>query len=329
MKHPLFLLGLTAIILLIGCKKEKLTCEIVSPKDGATLSIYEDLVVKVEANNTKSTVTSVTVYLDNLPYPCNTTAPYTAIIRTEFLTLGKHTIKAVVVNKEGTKVESFIIVNIVDGGGSDGFVIDAKNIQNSSSMIATAYALIYYEEDVEPVVLVSTKYQNNSFKLTLPATVANKFLCSVGENFYTHDDWVSNNSAKIGVAYLKAWNSGKNYIGQFWYCYMESPSGSPTLYNVFEDYVYADRDFNWKGKEISEFGFVYESDCSFKKGWNIIYYVSKFNGGNSSWLQGYYSKKPSEVTMEWHYFEDTKSAKKSFFEGSKFHISKPNTKSLH
>ena len=119
MKKTLILLGLAIVIALCGCNKPKLTCKIISPKDGAEVAIHKDLVVIVEATDTKSTVTLVTVSLDNIPYPGTLTEPYTTTIPYQLLTLGKHTIKALAVNKEGAQEETSITINIVESNAGD------------------------------------------------------------------------------------------------------------------------------------------------------------------------------------------------------------------
>ena len=119
MKKTLFLLGLTLLILLGGCKKndDKFTCTITSPKNGAELSIYEDIVVTIEAKNYKGTIAMIVVWLENAPYPVTQTAPYTCTIPASLLTLGEHTIKAVATTIEGAQAESSIKVKIVESGG--------------------------------------------------------------------------------------------------------------------------------------------------------------------------------------------------------------------
>ena len=127
MKNTLILLGLAVVIAFGGCKKpekepsttDKLTCSITSPKEGAELSIEEDLVVTVEATDPKGTIAMVTVSLDNIPFPCTLTAPYTATIPYSLLTLGKHTIKALAVNTEGAKAEKSITVTIIESTGNE------------------------------------------------------------------------------------------------------------------------------------------------------------------------------------------------------------------
>ena len=119
MKKTLFLLGLTLLILLGGCKKndDKFTCTITSPKNGAELSIYEDIIVNIEAKNYKGTIAMVVVWLENAPYPVTQTAPYTCTIPASLLTLGEHTIKVTATTLEGAQAESSIKIKIVESGG--------------------------------------------------------------------------------------------------------------------------------------------------------------------------------------------------------------------
>ena len=108
------------LILLGGCNKpadDKFTCTITSPKSGAELSVYEDLVVTVEAKNYKGAIATFVVYLDNAPYPVTLTEPYTCTIPAILLTLGEHTIKAVAITLEGAQAESSIKVKITESGG--------------------------------------------------------------------------------------------------------------------------------------------------------------------------------------------------------------------
>jgi hypothetical protein len=113
------LLVLTIIIVLCGCNKPKFTCKIVSPQNGAEVAIHKDLVVIVETSNSKSSVASVTVYLDNLPYPSTLNEPYITTIPYQLLTLGKHTIKALAINSEGGQAETSISITIVESSGGD------------------------------------------------------------------------------------------------------------------------------------------------------------------------------------------------------------------
>jgi hypothetical protein len=59
------------------------------------------------------------------------------------------------------------------GGGGEGnpFVINASNVINGNSDIATVKAMAFHFSDGNEYVLASGKYENDGFKLTLPATV--------------------------------------------------------------------------------------------------------------------------------------------------------------
>jgi len=118
MKKTLILLGLIIIIALNGCGKSKVSCTITSPMEGAEISIHDDLVVTVEATDSKGTIAMVIIYLDNAPYPTTGTNPFTATIPSILLELGKHTIKAIATNTEGGQGEASIMVNITESGGS-------------------------------------------------------------------------------------------------------------------------------------------------------------------------------------------------------------------
>jgi len=120
MKNTLFLLGLAMIIILGGCKKPGIvSCEIISPRNGAELPINRNITVMVDASDSKGTIAMVTVFFDNNPGISTTTDPFRVIIPSALLTLGKHTIKAVAVNNEGTQEESTITVNIISDESPD------------------------------------------------------------------------------------------------------------------------------------------------------------------------------------------------------------------
>jgi len=116
MKKLLFLSVLLMLIVISGCTKNKPpTCTITSPKDGAELSINEDIIVNVEAKDPDGSIVTVNVYLNNVQYGAALTEPYSVIIPSVVLTQGKHTIKAVAIDNEGAQAEASITVNIGDG----------------------------------------------------------------------------------------------------------------------------------------------------------------------------------------------------------------------
>ena len=119
MKKIFILLGLVAIISLSGCGKNEITCVITSPKDGAEVSINDDLVITVDATDTKGIIATVIVWLGNEPFPAIGTDTYTVTIPSILLTLGEQTIKAVVVDKEGLQAETSISITITEGGGNN------------------------------------------------------------------------------------------------------------------------------------------------------------------------------------------------------------------
>ena len=115
MRKTISLLLLSLVIIFNNCKKEKFTCKITSPYDGATVLITKDLTVTVETKNSKSSVIKVYIDFDGLlPVYEITTEPFTFIIPSERLTLGKHSIKATAINLEGEKAYSFITINVVE-----------------------------------------------------------------------------------------------------------------------------------------------------------------------------------------------------------------------
>ena len=93
---------------------DEITCTITSPKDGSEISIYDDLIIVVDATDNKGQIAMVTVYLDSIPYPTTGVSPYIATISSMLLTPGKQTIKALAVNKDGTKAESSISITIFE-----------------------------------------------------------------------------------------------------------------------------------------------------------------------------------------------------------------------
>jgi len=114
MKKALILLGLAIILALSGCSKNKITCTIISPKNGAEHPINDDLVITVEATDTKGIIARVTVHFNNASYSTTGTNPYTATVPSEFLTPGKQTIRAVAIDKENMQAESSISITITE-----------------------------------------------------------------------------------------------------------------------------------------------------------------------------------------------------------------------
>jgi hypothetical protein len=124
------LILICAVIGMISCKKDNdenggkpngiVTCTITSPKDGDELFINDDITVRIDAKDSKTTIAELMLYLDDVQFPVTLVEPYTVTIPSMFLhaTLGKHTIKAVATNTEGVSAEAIVTVNVTgnDGG---------------------------------------------------------------------------------------------------------------------------------------------------------------------------------------------------------------------
>jgi hypothetical protein len=159
------------------------------------------------------------------------------------------------------------------------FVIDATDVENGNPNIATVKT-VAYECDY---VLASGEYQNNGFKLTLPTTVPEKYIYNI---VYTlADDFegtISDRKATIGSSEIIACDSDGNDIG--WFEMADKENSIRTIY------MYVDRNVTIKG-----FDYDTEFDCSFKKGWNILYNVYKEDGERFTTTQ-----KPSNANLKWY-----------------------------
>ena len=178
-----------------------------------------------------------------------------------------------------------------DDGGS--FVVEAKNVIGNDYDIATAAGLVEGEDDEDEIA--SAPYKNNGFKMELPATVANKYLWMMNDEGDL-DGIISDNNAKITTLYLVAMDSDKDEIGEF---YLEDESDD---YYAGAIYMYADRDFTIKGTieeyyEEDDDYYNVKLDCTFKKGWNVLYYVE-----DNGWDESYTTKKPSDINLKWYFY---------------------------
>ena len=129
----------------------------------------------------------------------------------------------------------------------------------------------------------SSTFKNNGFKIKLCSTVPNQYLDNWDTDFFDEDFATSSDrSAKMAVIGVIAYDSKGKEVGEF-ECYDE-PN------DCYAFYVYADRKFTVKGE-----GTGYSCDCSFKKGWNVLYYEDRPKEDVIT------TKKPSGVTLRWHY----------------------------
>jgi len=167
------------------------------------------------------------------------------------------------------------------GGGGSSFVIEAKGVigDDDSDVVSVGAIVEGHDYDYEAG---TAKYGKNGFKITLTSTVSNKYLTEVDD--VIDEDVVSDKKAKISYPiWIDAYDEDDECIGEF-YCYGDE-------WEIW--YLYADRSFTAKGNIYSE-----EYDCSFKKGWNILYYYD--NGS----VEKFSTKKPSGINFKWYYVDD-------------------------
>ena len=114
--------------------------------------------------------------------------------------------------------------------------------------------------------IASVKYESGEFELNelnFPESVPDEYLRTVPEHLFPISETVdiSDIEAKIGLVDIYANNNTGGYNGGF----------SLNSDNWLAVHLYADRSFTVKG--IDKYGTVI--DCSFEKGWNIMYYNSQ------------------------------------------------------
>jgi len=159
-----------------------------------------------------------------------------------------------------------------DDDGGNASVIEAKNVKTwGNSSVATVKATI----EAYDFEIASSKFQNNSFTLKLPKSVAGEYL-----DFATTiapASLMSDKNAKGAFLKVNAFNSFGEAEGTF--LLIDDTN------EVWADYVFVDRKLTIQG---ASWGIQY--DCSLKKGWNIIY-LYKFK---------YTTQKPSNKNMNWY-----------------------------
>ena len=155
-----------------------------------------------------------------------------------------------------------------------GYVIEVKNVQNTSDGIN------YVEAQLTSKVLDDSKYANGAFKLNLPETVSNDLLKS------------GSSDGLFGWIDIVALNKQKKTMGEFSY-----QDGNK---NVRAHYAYANNDF--KFEYTNEQGTAPQIwNCSFVKGWNVIYAEETENEMRIS------TTKPSGINLKWYFFSNTES----------------------
>jgi hypothetical protein len=164
------------------------------------------------------------------------------------------------------------------GGGTNGFVIEAKNVLNSSSTIKKVEAFMEESFGGERITLDKVSYSNNSFKVEIPNTVDSKFLpTTLGDA----------NTGDLNIEALD--NTGSD----FGFFVQESITGSCRVSVI---YFYSDADCEWQYYSESTIGGVTHTnsqELSVKKGWNIRYLKQEGTATTSTTV------KPTGINLQW------------------------------
>ena len=142
--------------------------------------------------------------------------------------------------------------------------------------IAFAKAIGYYRignDEWHNYLEFTAKYENGGFELKLSDVIPDKYLQVASNREDRKGITISDTRAKFMFFGVKAHNSENAFIGEL----------NIRSENWGIEFIYADRKFTEKG--ISEY-YRIELDCSYKKGWNIVYY--SFDGK----IKKYTTQKP-------------------------------------
>jgi len=168
----------------------------------------------------------------------------------------------------------------------DGFVVEATNVIGGISSITTVKAFTWngYE-------FATAEYKNSGFKIVFPKSLPDYELESFIDVFDLPSSLISDRYAKVVPAFLVAYNSHNEEIGEFMHLYEGYD------YYAYVHYVYVDRDFTVKGTDNSA-DWEVAWNCTFKKGWNVLYWIE-----DDGWDELFTTQKPSSINLRW-YFEE-------------------------
>jgi len=142
---------------------------------------------------------------------------------------------------------------------------------SSANIIAVKAILSNYDYEV-----AESEFRSNSFSLKL-SNVPEHYLDFVTSWSRITEDMISDKNAKWQFIRVYVYDDKKND----WRLSLRDSR------DMYGEYVYVDRKFTIQGVNNG-----YQYDCSFKKGWNIIY---EFNGK-------YMTKKPSDTNFRWEVY---------------------------
>ena len=130
------------------------------------------------------------------------------------------------------------------------------------AMIGTYQKLSNGEYGLQQYEFTSITEENSGFKLNLPATLPHELILFnrfIGEGFTVSD--IQARTSTLSISTVDSYDGRP--VGVF--------SLSSDGYEWSAEYVYADRDFTEKGTNV----YGLQMDCSYKKGWNIVYQHDK------------------------------------------------------
>jgi hypothetical protein len=164
-----------------------------------------------------------------------------------------------------SKNDSYVLIT------ENPLIVKVMNLENDKGDIAFAqFYVTYYSNGEWPYLEFSTEFKHGGFELIFPATIPDEYLQSASNGLLpVHIDAHNSDNANIG---------GFSFRSNNWAI----------------EFKYADRDFD--EKRISDYGV--EFDCSYKKGWNVVYWSS--DGGKKRTTQ-----KPLNETFKCYFSYNT------------------------
>ena len=190
-----------------------------------------------------------------------------------------------------------------DGNNGNASVINAAVVNGNdyNGTIFTVKMFIGYYYDA--YVVASGKYENGGFKLTLPETVPCveniTDYCFDKDIFDEVEGTISDPKANImSDLEIFAFDSQGEKIGDF-----SCEGGGYFDSYTWIEYVYVDRNCIVKCYEYYNGEYIdekYDYDCSFTKGWNIVYVSEK--DSPHLYERFYTTTKPSGVNYKWYYY---------------------------
>jgi hypothetical protein len=115
MKRIINIFLILIILLAVSCHKEKtVDCKISTPHTGQEFFTDENIKVSVEVDDSKCTIKSVHLYIDNKCYRGTSNFPYEFTIKAGDILPGDRVLKIVAQNMDGIKRETEIAIKVIE-----------------------------------------------------------------------------------------------------------------------------------------------------------------------------------------------------------------------